>query len=290
MTEDNHLFDYTPIVARPRLALPGGKRLAVWIGVAIEHYSWGRPAMSLTPHTADLVPDPLNYGWREYGPRVGIWRLFDVLDRFGVKGTALLNSEVVARHPQIVAAGQERGWAWVAHGANNSTWQVGMERDVEKEYIARVTEEIEAGTGHRPRGWLGPVLTASPNTYDILAELGYDYAVDWGIDDLPVPFNVQTGSLLSVPYATELNDIPLLNGHGQSGAEFRDALLDQFEVLHAEGADRPRVMGFGVHPFLSGQPFRAKYLAEALEQMTSHEDVWFATADEIATWYQEATG
>ncbi|GAA4738217.1 polysaccharide deacetylase family protein [Nocardioides endophyticus] len=281
----NPFYSYSPIVERPVRPLPEGKRIAVWFGLNVEHYEYGRPALSMAPFTAGLTPDPLNFGWREYGPRVGIWRMIEMFDELGVQPTAILNSDVIHEHPAIVAAGVERDWAWVGHGRNNSTWQVGMEPADEKAYIEDVADLIEEATGKRPAGWLGPSLTASPETNNLLAELGFGYCLDWGVDDEPFPFDVASGSLLSLPYSTELNDIPFYALQGQAGADFKQALIDQFDQLHAEGATRPRVMGVGLHPFLSGQPYRLRYVREAIEHMAAHDDVWFADADEIAAWY-----
>jgi peptidoglycan/xylan/chitin deacetylase (PgdA/CDA1 family) len=286
---DNPFFSYSPIVRRKPLRLPEGKRLAVWLGLNLEHYEYGKPALSLAPFTAQLTPDPLNYGWREYGPRVGVWRLIEIFDRLGVAPTAIVNSEVCERNPELIEEGIKRGWCWVGHGRNNSTWQAGMERDPEKAYIEQVASTIERATGSHPRGWLGPALTASPQTNDLLAELGFRYCLDWGVDDEPFRFDVTVGELISVPYSTELNDIPFYALQGQSGADFRQALIDQFDQLLAEGESRPRVMGVGLHPFLSGQPYRARYVKEALAYMTQHDEVWFTTADEIANWYLQST-
>jgi allantoinase len=286
--DDNPIYAYSAIVRRPPLRLPEGKKLAVFIGVATEHYAYGQPALSLAPFTAQLTPDPLNYGWRDYGPRVGIWRLMEILDAYGLRATSLLNSEVVHRHPEIIEEGMKRDWCWVAHGSDNSSWLVGLEREEELARLADVTTTIENAVGVRPRGWLGPALTEGPNTNELLAELGYTYSLNWGIDDEPVPMRAGGGKFLSMPYSSELNDIPFFALQGQRGADFAEALIDQFDVLLAEGETRPRVMGFGLHPFLTGQPYRAKHLRTALDHMVKHrDDVWFATSDEIAAWYAE---
>src|SRR5439155_6865612 len=166
-------YDYSPIAQRPRLTLPNGARLAVWVGVNIEHYRWGQPALSLAPFTAQLVPDPTNYAWRDYGVRVGIWRLMEILDRVGIRASAITNSAVCTEYPEIVEAALERDWPIVAHGRDNSTWQAGMEREEERAFVEQVVEDLEQATRRRPLGWLGPALTATPNTYDILAELGF---------------------------------------------------------------------------------------------------------------------
>lgn len=280
---DNPLYDHSPIVRRPRLELPDGARVAVWIGVNVEHYAFGRPALSLAPFTAELVPDATNHGWRDYGPRVGLWRLAEILDRAGFPGTAITNSDVFDAHPEV--AEELADWAFVAHGTSNSNWHVGMERDDELALVGSIADRFEAAIG-RPQGWLGPALTSTMNTTDVLAELGFTYTLDWAVDDQPFEMNVGEGRrLLSVPYASEVNDIPICFIHHQTGAALRDAIIDQFDQLYAEGEETGRVMGVGLHPFIAGQPFRAKYVAEALAHIASHDRVWRATSDDVASWY-----
>ncbi len=276
-------FSYRPAVGRPRLELPGGARVAVWIGLNIEHYPFGRPALSITPATAGLPIDPMNHGWRDYGVRVGVWRVMEVLDRLGIRASVLLNSEVCHRYPAIVEAGRERDWAWLAHGRDNATLQTGMSREDEREYLREVVETIERGVGRRPRGWLGPALTETEHTPELLAELGLTYVCDWCNDDEPYPLDVD--GMISVPYAIEHNDIPLLIDKGLTGPEFGQVLTDQFDVLYEEGATSGKVMAIPLHPFLVGQPFRITYLQRALEHIAAHEHVWLATSDEIAEWY-----
>jgi peptidoglycan/xylan/chitin deacetylase (PgdA/CDA1 family) len=285
---ENPLYDHSAIVRRPRLELPNGARLAVWVGLNVEHYQFGTPALSLAPFTAQLVPDPLNYGWRDYGPRVGVWRLMEILDRHRIRASAIVNAEAATRYPEIVEEGNKRGWAWIGHGRDNSTWQTGMEPDDERAYIGQVADQLEQATGARPRGWLGPALTATMSTNDLLAELGFSYTLDWANDDQPYAMNVANGSLISVPYSSEVNDIPAFAIHHHTGAQFRDTIVDQFETLYAEGADSLRIMGIGIHPFLVGQPFRAVHFDAALAHIAAREDVWLATSDEIAAWYRAA--
>lgn len=285
---DNPLYDHSPIVDRPPLTWPGGKRLAFYVAVNIEHHQLDHPSTSLFPGTAGLVPDPLNHGWRDYGPRVGIWRMIRALDEFGLRASAMLNSRVCREYPRIIEAGLERGWAWVAHGRDNSTLQQHVPAEQEAQYLAEVVTEIERATGRRPRGWLGPALTESPRTPQLVADLGLDYLLDWCNDDQPYRLNV--GGLLSVPYAIELNDLSLFNGKGFTGPQFRDAVIDQFDQLRADSADGGRVMALCLHPFVVNQPFRHKYLVQALEHVAAHSDVWFTTTDEIAEHYAAVTG
>jgi peptidoglycan/xylan/chitin deacetylase (PgdA/CDA1 family) len=282
-------YDYSPITTRPQLALPGGRRLAVWIGLNIEHYAFGKPALSLAPFTAELVPDPLNYGWRDYGPRVGVWRLMKLLDQHEIRASAIVNTDVFERYPQIIEAGRDRGWAFLGHGRSNSQWHVGMEPGEERKTLEEIVAAFKQATGQRPRGWLGPALTSTMNTVELLAELGFHYTLDWANDDQPYPMKASSGRLVSIPYSSEVNDIPAFVLHHHTGEQFAQAVIDQFDVLYAEAADSLRVMGIGIHPFLVGQPFRARHFAHALRHITERDDVWLATSDEIAAWYLEAT-
>jgi peptidoglycan/xylan/chitin deacetylase (PgdA/CDA1 family) len=284
---DHQLYPYSPIVNRPKLQLPDGKRLALWIGLNIEHYELDKPSTSLFPGTAGLTPDPLNYGWRDYGPRVGIWRMMELFDRLGIRASVMVNSDVCAWYPEIVEAGVSRDWAWLGHGKNNSIFQAGMTADEERAYLADIATTIEQATGRRPRGWLGPALTETLNTPALLAELGFSYVCDWCCDDQPFALNVEGARMISVPYSIEVNDIPLFVGKSLSGEAFQQIVIDQFDALYAESADSARVMSLGLHPFIIGLPFRMKYLAQALEYIVGHDDVWLATSDEIADWYLE---
>jgi len=182
-TVENELFDYHPIGQRPPISWPGGARVAVYIGLNVEHFLVGRPSTSIWPGTADLVPDALNYGWRDYGPRVGIWRTIESLDRHGIRASVLLNSAAAEHYPQIIKAGLDRNWAWLAHGRTNSILQADMTRDEERRFLIAVVDTIATATGQRPRGWMGPGLTETFNTPALLAELGLSYLLDWTNDD-----------------------------------------------------------------------------------------------------------
>lgn len=277
-------FDYHPITARPPLSWPDGARVAVYLGLNIEYFHPGRPSTSIWPGTAELTPDALNHGWRDYGARVGIWRTIDALDRYDIRASALLNSDVVAHHRQIVSAGVEREWAWLAHGQTNSALHTGLAVDEERRILAEITATIGGATGHPPRGWMGPGLTETAHTPALLAELGYQYVLDWTNDDQPYPLTVP--GMLSVPYSVELNDL-LIFGKGYTGAEFVQMVMDQYEQLHRDAGTGGRVLALALHPFVIGQPFRHKYLVQALEFLAGAPDVWLTTSDEIAAWYRE---
>jgi peptidoglycan/xylan/chitin deacetylase (PgdA/CDA1 family) len=282
---DNQLYSYSPIISRPKLEWPNKARVAFWVGVNIEHFEVDKPATSISAGTAMLQPDPLNYGWRDYSPRVGIWRMMDVLDKYRLRASVLLNSDVCQRYPQIIDEGKKRGWAWLAHGKNNTTLETGMSLDEERRYLTDVVQVIAQSTGQPPKGWLGPALSETFNTPEILAELQLSYLLDWCNDDQPFPLHVKAGRMISVPYSIEINDINLFVGKSLSGADFAQIVKDQFDVLYEEGASNGRVMCIALHPFIINQPFRHKYLDEALRYITGHDDVWLTTSDEIADWY-----
>ena len=280
-------FGYRPINERPPLDWPGGARVAAYIGLNVEHFLIDRPSTSIWPGTADLVPDALNYGWRDYGPRVGIWRMIESLDRHGVRASVLLNSMAATEYPQIIKAGVERDWAWLAHGQTNSILQAGMTLDEERRFLADVTDTITAATGRRPTGWMGPGLTETFSTPGLLAELGYGYVLDWTNDDQP--YRLNTPGMLSVPYSVELNDL-MLSDRGTTGPEFVQMVKDQYEQLRADAARGGRVMALALHPFVTGQAFRAKYFDQALAFLAGQPDIWLTTSDEIAEQYQRAAG
>ncbi|AIY46388.2 Uricase (urate oxidase) [Mycobacterium sp. VKM Ac-1817D] len=251
----------------------------MYIGLNIEHFSADRPSTSIWPGTADLRPDALNYGWRDYGARVGIWRTIEALDRHGIRPSVLLNSAVIEHHPQIVTAGVERNWTWLAHGRTNSILHTGFTVDEERRILAEITGDIADATGRRPLGWMGPGLTETTHTPELLAELGFRYVLDRTNDDQPYPLTVP--GMLSVPYSVELNDL-LIFGKGFTGGEFVQMVIDQYEQLRADSAISGRVLALALHPFVIGQPFRHKYLEQVLKYLAAQPDAWLTTTDEIA--------
>ena len=286
MTNHNKLpFEYWSINNRPKLKMPNDARIAVWIGLNIESYEVDKPSTSIFPGTATLSPDPLNYGWRDYSVRVGIWRMMKLFDKYDIRPSCLINSDVCKYYPEIIKEGNKRNWCWVAHGKNNAIFQANMDKDDEKKYLTDVVKTIEEGTGQKPKGWLGPALTETYNTPEILSKLGLTYLLDWCNDDQPYPLKTENGKMISVPYSIEINDIPIFVGNNTSGEDFYQMLIDQFDTLHEEGIEQPRVMAIALHPFVTGQPFRIKYLDKAIKYIKKQENVWFTTSDDIANWY-----
>lgn len=289
MAEREPLFDYEPIVARPPLAWPDGLKVAFYVGLNIEHYPIGRPAIPIAPSTAALDPDPLNAGWRDYGPRVGVWRMMALFDELGIRPSVMLNSQVCEAYPEIVEAGVERDWCWLGHGQNNTMLQSLVDAPDERSYLEEMTATIARATGRAPRGWLGPALSESHQTVELLSQLGYGYVLDWTNDDQPYRLNVD--DMLAVPYSIEVNDVTLCVGQNLSGADLEQLILDQIEQLLEDAEDGSgRVMALALHPFVVGQPFRHRYVARALRKVVELDGVWITTTDEIERHYREIRG
>jgi peptidoglycan/xylan/chitin deacetylase (PgdA/CDA1 family) len=267
------LFPFRAIADAPKITWPNGARVAVWVIPNVEHFHLeiGSPA-----------PDVRNFSRRDYGNRVGLWRLMEVLTRHKIRGTVALNAEIGIYYPRIMQAMIDLDWELMGHGLTNSKIMSGLEIDAERKLIMDTRKVIE-DWGRKMHGWLGPGLTETFNTPDLLKECGVEYVADWVNDDLPYRFN---NGLYSIPYSIELNDMPLFNNPSISIEDFKRRICDSFDVLYAEGATNGRVMGIALHPFLIGAAHRIKYLDEALQYIAGHDKVWFATGDEIIRAYQ----
>ena len=274
-------YPYSPIAARPAYDWPGGKRLAVYIGLNLEWFSFGEGlGAELAP--GGPQPDVLNYAWRDYGNRVGVFRMAELFAELNLPVSLLINSQMIDEAPQAVDA--FRNAELLGHGRSNSERQGTLSEAEEAALIAETTTAIEKHSGQHPRGWLGPWISQSPLTPDLLQEAGYSYLLDWCHDDQPVWMKTRSGRILSVPYPQELNDIPQIVARKREGADFADMIVDAFEVMRAECDTRPLVMGIALHPYIVGWPHRFKHLARALRtlQADADERVWFTTAGEIA--------
>ncbi|MBR0902686.1 polysaccharide deacetylase family protein [Bradyrhizobium liaoningense] len=280
-------YNFTPIVDRPVVSFPNKERIAVVIYINLEHFPEDRPGPAIVPHTAHFMPDALNYGWRDYGQRVGIWRLMETLDKHGLPASVCLNSDVCREYPRVVEEGSKRRWDFMGHGRNNSEIVNGLSFDEEAALIEETIAVIAAATAEKPKGWLSPFLTETHATPDLLAERGIEYLCDYACDDLPFKMNVKKGSLLGMPYSVECNDLPSVLTFGASGEDFGRTIRDQFDVLYEEGERIPRVLPIALHPFITGQAFRTKHLAAAFAYISSHKDVWVTTSGEINKWYRQ---
>ena len=223
--------------------------------------------------------------YHEYGARVGVFRMMDILDRHNMRASVLLNSEVCERHPDIIREGVKRNWEWLGHGITNQRSIPSYKPEEEQGVIRQVRETITAATGVPPKGWLGPGLAETFATPDLLAAEGFTYVCDWGCDDQPLPMQVAGGRLIAVPYQQGLNDATYLRDYQHTGEEYETAICDAFDVLYAESAEGGKVLALPTHPHNVGVPMNAKPFERAIDYVTSHGDVWVTTAGEIADWY-----
>ncbi|MGO9698803.1 MAG: polysaccharide deacetylase family protein, partial [Xanthobacteraceae bacterium] len=265
---------------------PGGARIAVWVIVNVEEWDPQEPMPRtvLTPPAGGApMPDIPNWAWHEYGNRVGFWRMLEVLDRLEIKAVLCLNGACLESYAPIAEAARERQWEFLGHGFIQKNMQkVENERDA----IRRTTEAVAAFTGKRPRGWLGPGLTETWETPDILAEEGYEYVGDWVLDDQPVWLKTRGKPILNVPYTQECNDVAMMLIQHHSASEYRDRALDQFEQIYTDSGQSARVMALSVHPYIMGVPHRLKYLRAVFESIRAKRDVKFWTGAQIADWYR----
>jgi len=282
---DQGWIDYLPITKRPRLAWPGGARVAVMMCPNVLYYEFMPPPDAWINSWARMTPDVMMYGRQEFGARVGFWRMAEILDKYAVPCTAVLNVAALSKFPAICAAIVERGWDILGHGMYNTRFICGCSEEEERAYyrtMMRITFEL---TGVRMAGMGGPgPQSATENTPDLLAEEGFLYYADLFHDDQPFPLNVRSGKLISMPYSVEVNDVPILST-AYEGDHFVTIVKRQFDRLYAEGAQDGRVMCITVHPAVIGQAQRAKYLDVALQYLASFPDVWFATGRQIAEHY-----
>lgn len=290
MSENRCPFPYSPMLGRPYLPMPRGERVAVWVALNIEHFAFDEPITTAGGTTSE-PPSPPGYGWYQYGLRVGVFRIMEILDDFGIRASVPLNTDVIDVCPVVIEQGIKRDWTWLAHGKRNRILQHGFtEPDAERTYIRNMVGAFTEAFGRPPSGWLGPALSESYNTLELLAESGVTYVCDWTADDQPFALDVEAGPMINVPYAVDgLNDIRL-RGQMFTGRDYYELLVDQFTQLYNDGESNPRVMCIPIHPHIVGQPFRALHLRRALQFIAGHRDVWFTTSDDIANWYYEATG
>ena len=298
LTQCKH-YDYVPIIDREPFKLPDGARVAVLPYINIEHFPADIPGTALIPGTQGFSPDPLNYGWRDYGNRVGLWRMMELMDKVGMRGTVCLNSEIIREYPRIIEEGMARDWAFIGHGINNAPanfignapdgegGHIPLDEEKERSIISTVCNTMEEALGRKTKGWLSPFLTHTDNTPKILEENGVEYLCDFTADDHPFRFNTPKDNLIAVPYTVELNDIPAFLNLGVSSEAFGDMIVDQFDVLYEEGATNARCMPICLHTFHVGQPNKFKHLKRAFEYIAGHDDVLLTTGDDINDWYRE---
>jgi len=286
----NHMLprercDYSAIVDRPPLKLPDGARLVFWTIVNFEVWDIGR-AMARqvlpAPTGQPLLPDVPNWSWHEYGMRVGAWRFFQLFSQLGIRPTLATNARVCEDYPRVAGQALRDGWEFMGHAYDQLPIHACGDQAA---MIGRALDILERFTGQRPRGWLGPGLTQTLETPELLASAGIKYIGDWVYDDEPTVIRTANGPLVTLPYTVELNDIPMMIvQHHQSDYLLRRT-IDQFDRLYQEGKDRAKIVALAIHPYISGQPHRIKYLEQIYEYVNRFEGVLHWNGLQILDWY-----
>ncbi|HEU0217025.1 MAG TPA: polysaccharide deacetylase family protein [Stellaceae bacterium] len=280
--------DYSAIIDRAPLKLPDGARVVFWSIVNLEVWDIARPMARqvIPPPTGQmLLPDVPNWSWHEYGMRVGVWRFFELFKRLGIKPTLAINARVCEDYVRVAEQAKTDGWEFMGHA-----YEQGPIHKVEDQaaMIARTMQVIERFTGEKPIGWLGPGLTQTLETPDLLAAAGIKYIGDWVYDDEPTTIRTAHGPLVTLPYTVETNDIPMmLVQHHQSDYLARRT-IDQFERLYTEGERRAKIVALAIHPYISGQPHRIKYLEQIYDHIARFKGVLHWNGPQILEWYSKA--
>jgi len=287
MLKSHNRYDYSPITRRLDYSWPDGKRLAVHFSLNIEHFAFGE---GLGNDYAAPAPQPAvrSYAWRDYGNRVGAWRLLELAESYDLPYAILANSELYDYCPELLQAFSKRGDEIVGHGRTNAERQDNMKPEEERQVIFEATATIEKHDGKKPTGWLGPYLAQTHETLDLLKEAGYHYMMDWSLDDQPVWFRTKHGPILSVPYAHDLNDT-LENVTRRTPSQlFCENLIDQFDEMLEESVRRPLVMPIVLHSYILGQPYRLRQFRRVVEHVVAHRaDIWISRPGEICRYIEE---
>ena len=279
---------YSAIVDRPKLKLPGEARVVVWTIVNLEVWDIARPMARQVlpaPTGAAQLPDVPNWSWHEYGMRVGFWRFKALFDRLAIRPTLAINARVCVDYPPVAAACRDAGWEFMGHSYEQGP--IHAEAD-QPAMIRRSLDTIAKFTGKRPVGWLGPGLTQTYDTPEHLAAAGIKYIGDWVYDDEPTEIATKHGPLITLPYSVELNDIPMMIVQHHESEYFTRRCIDSFDRYYAEGAARPKIMAVAIHPYISGQPHRIRYLEAVYDYVNRFEGVLHWNGEQILEWYLKA--
>ena len=295
-------YSWSPIINRKPLRFPDGKKLALIMTMNCEY--WDLTKDTTEPYYAGgppMLPDSLpgnvadfpNFTWREYGQRVGVWRMFKLFEEMNAPFSITINAKTALERPEIIAYANERKWEIVAHNYEQGELLTRHTFDIakERELIAATLAVYEKVVGRKAKGWLSSSLRGTPNTPDLVAEQGLQFFCDYMNDDQPYLIQTPSGPIVNVPYSIEINDFTFFHRRAMSTWDAARMLKDQFDELYKEGADSGRLMNIGLHPHVSGHAHRMPCFREFLTHAKKHPDVWWTTREELSSWYlQNHTG
>ncbi|MXQ09569.1 polysaccharide deacetylase [Alphaproteobacteria bacterium GH1-50] len=283
-------IEFSAIEDRPPLKFDGDTKLVVWPILNLEVWEIIRPMARQVlpaPTGVSVQPDIPNWSWHEYGMRVGYWRLKKMFDARSIKPTLSINAAVCERYERVAASARDSGWEFMAHSYVQMPTHA---LDDEEENLIKTMDICEKFTGKRSIGWLGPGLTETYDTPDLLTKHGIKYCGDFVYDDEPTTMTTANGPLVTLPYTVELNDIPTMIVQHHESSYFKTKIIDQFDQLYSESGERAKFLSFAIHPYISGAPHRTKYLTEAIDYMAAQPGVEFWDGEQIYNWYAKQTG
>ncbi len=282
---DHDRYDWSPLPQRKPVAWPGDARIALWVVPALEWFPLDMKGQPFKPPGAmqTAYPDLRHYTLRDYGNRVGIFRIMQALEARGIPASVAVNAAVAVRYPSLIKACVARGWEVIANGLDmDHLHHGGLSEADERQWIAQTLQILRQASGQAVRGWLSPAKSESMHTPDLLAEAGVDYVCDWVNDDMPYAMRTRAGALHAMPHPVDIDDYTILVQNHHTEDDFRDALIDQFDLLYRESSPGDgRVMAISLHPWIIGQPYRISALEEALDHILRHRGVWAATGSQI---------
>ena len=290
---DHEHYDWSPMVNRGKLSWPGGARVAICVILNLGHMEWSPPQGSFSPGLAGGLgvrefPDYARFSHREYGHRVGIFRVLEALENSGLKPTVAMDALTAENYPYLVRHCLDQGCEIIGHGVSSSqSISSQMSQEEETGYIQSSIEALTRATGAAPKGWLGPEYGESSRTPQLLSQAGIRYVCDWANDEQPYPLKSPHGELFALPVMVELDDVFAMWNRRVTIGRYRDMLKESFDTLYDDGKQTGRLLVLNLHPWLIGQPFRIGYLNDALSHMTRRGGVWAATGSEIVDWYQQ---
>ena len=289
---DHGYYDWSMLPQRKPVVWPEEARVALWVVPALEWFPLDMKSVPFKPPGAMMTayPDLRHYTLRDYGNRIGIFRIMKALERHGIRASVAVNAAVAVRYPELIKECTQRGWEVIANGLDmDHLHHAGLDREVEKGLIDRTLDILRQASGQGVRGWLSPAKSESASTLELLGAAGLDYVCDWVNDDMPYAMRTPSGPLHAMPHPIDMDDHTILVQNHHSEDDFRDQLCDQFDLLYKESATQGgRIMAISLHPWVIGQPYRIRALEEALQHMLRHKGVWAATGGEILDAWKAA--
>ena len=282
---DHDWYEWSMLHERPKVQWADGARVALWVNVALEFFPLDQPVDPFKAPGGMVTPYPdlRHYTLRDYGNRIGAFRVFRILEELGIEPSVSFNSKVAQRYPRLMDEVVRRDWEVMANGVDmGKLHHGGLDKADEAAQIDESLGVLREMSGQPVTGWLSPARSESMNTLDLLAERGVQYVGDWYNDEMPYPLTTANGTIHAMPMSHELDDQTIQLQYQQSEISFAEQVEDAMSVVHRESSPTDgRILSLVIHPWMSGQPHRIQALRRALSSLIAHEGVWTAPGSRI---------